>query len=231
MFSESSGNRAQIVQEICAVTETVTDTGMTCNDCRGRYVQRPHRRAEPGAGRWRGLMQNCIIAHSVVILLMASCGRSAHRSFVNEHPVELDEHCVSGSVEECRSAVQTIRVELGDRSYPIYVGSGLLQAGEELLQHVGDKVLIVTNTKVGPLYGLMVRQNLERQGVEVHQIVLPDGEEHKNMNTMLRIIDAALESRLDRQSTIIALGGGVIGDMAGFAASIFLRGIKFVQVQ
>lgn len=124
-----------------------------------------------------------------------------------------------------------LNVDLGDRSYPIYIGSGLLAAGEELQKHVtSKKALIVTNTKVGPLYSSTVRAALEKKGVEVSEVVLPDGEEYKTMDILMNIIDAAMEAKLDRKSTMVALGGGVIGDMCGFAASIFQRGIKFVQI-
>jgi 3-dehydroquinate synthase len=138
------------------------------------------------------------------------------------------------------SAVSTLRlngvsdvvnVDLGDRSYPIYIGRDLLNIGDELRKHVTcKKALIVTNTKVGPLYTAQVRKNLEQGGVEVFEIVLPDGEEFKTMEVMMMIIDKAMEIKLDRKSAMIALGGGVIGDTTGFAAAIYQRGIKFVQV-
>jgi 3-dehydroquinate synthase len=124
-----------------------------------------------------------------------------------------------------------VTVDLGDRSYPIYIGRDLLNSGDELRKHVtSKKALIVTNTKVGPIYSAKVRANLEKNGVEVFEVVLPDGEEFKTMDVMMKIIDKAMEVRLDRKSTMIALGGGVIGDTTGFAAAIYQRGIKFVQV-
>jgi 3-dehydroquinate synthase len=125
----------------------------------------------------------------------------------------------------------TLNVELGDRSYPIYTGSSLLSSGDLLRQHVkSKKALIVTNTIVGPLYSSLVRKALEKSGVEVSEVILPDGEEYKTMDVLMNIIDAAMDAKLDRKSTMIALGGGVVGDMCGFAASIYQRGIKFIQV-
>jgi 3-dehydroquinate synthase len=134
------------------------------------------------------------------------------------------------------AAGQTIHsqvdVDLGDRSYPIYIGQGMLLDGALIRKHVkSKKALIVTNTKVGPLYSAQVRKALEQDGkVEVFEVVLPDGEEFKTMDVLMKILDAAMENKLDRKSTMIALGGGVVGDMTGFAAAIYQRGIKFVQI-
>lgn len=127
-----------------------------------------------------------------------------------------------------------VDVDLGDRSYPIYIGQGLLSSGELIRKHVtSKKCLIVTNTKVGPLYSAAVRKALEQEHgrkVEVFEVVLPDGEEHKTMEVLMLILDAAMTHKLDRKSTMIALGGGVVGDMTGFAAAIYQRGIKFIQI-
>lgn len=126
---------------------------------------------------------------------------------------------------------EVVDVDLGDRSYPIYIGQGMVDVGDELRKHVtSKKAMIVTNTKIGPLYSAKVRAALEQQGTEVYEVILPDGEEHKNMDELMKVVDACMEARLDRKSTMIALGGGVIGDMTGFAAAIYQRGIKFVQV-
>lgn len=124
-----------------------------------------------------------------------------------------------------------LEVDLGDRSYPIYIGTGNLKLGEQLRAHVkSKKALIVTNTVVGPLYSSDVRKGLESAGVEVFEVTLPDGEEFKNMEVLMTIIDAAMDAKLDRKSTMIALGGGVVGDMTGFAAAIYQRGVNFVQI-
>ena len=130
--------------------------------------------------------------------------------------------------------MDTVTVDLGDRrSYPIYIGRGLLDTDGALLRsHVkGKSVLVVTNDKVAPLYLEKVLQVLKADGhLNVHSLVLPDGEQHKNMDTLGVVTDRALELSLDRQSTFVALGGGVIGDLVGFAAAIYQRGVNFIQV-
>jgi len=124
-----------------------------------------------------------------------------------------------------------LNVDLGDRSYPIYIGTGLLDNGDEIRRHVtSKKALIVTNTKVGPLYLSKVKSALEADGIQVFEAILPDGEEYKNMEQLMKIIDAAMTAKLDRKSTFVALGGGVVGDMTGFAAAIYQRGVKFIQI-
>ena len=124
-----------------------------------------------------------------------------------------------------------LEVDLGSRSYSIYIDSGSLKSGDLVRKYVkSKKALIVTNTKVGPLYSSFVRKSLENTGVEVSEVVLPDGEEFKTMECLMLIIDQAMKSKLDRKSTMIALGGGVVGDMTGFAAAIYQRGIKFIQI-
>lgn len=126
-----------------------------------------------------------------------------------------------------------VNVDLGNRSYPIYIGSGLLNKPELLQRHVhGKKVLIVTNTTVAPLYLDKVVDALTsgNPNVSVESVILPDGEQYKDMNTLMEVFDKAIESRLDRRCTFVALGGGVIGDMCGFAAASFLRGVNFIQI-
>ncbi|KAL4378493.1 hypothetical protein GQ457_02G006790 [Hibiscus cannabinus] len=138
------------------------------------------------------------------------------------------------SVGEKSSAAPTIvDVDLGNRSYPIYIGSGLLDQHELLQKHVhGKKVLVVTNTTIAPLYLDKVVDALTRgnPNVSVENVILPDGEKYKNMETLMKVFDKAIESRLDRRCTFVALGGGVIGDMCGFAAASFLRGVNFIQI-
>lgn len=126
-----------------------------------------------------------------------------------------------------------VNVDLGNRSYPIYIGSGLLEKPELLQRHVhGKKVLIVTNTTVAPLYLDKVVDALTsgNPNVSVESVILPDGEQYKDMDTLMKVFDKAIESRLDRRCTFVALGGGVIGDMCGFAAASFLRGVNFIQI-
>ncbi|KAJ8451918.1 hypothetical protein Cgig2_007401 [Carnegiea gigantea] len=126
-----------------------------------------------------------------------------------------------------------VEVDLGNRSYPIYIGSGLLDQPDLLQRHVhGKSVLVVTNTTIAPLYLDKVVDALTRDNpkVKVETVILPDGEQYKNMETLMKVFDKAIESRLDRRTTFVALGGGVIGDMCGFAAAAFLRGVNFIQI-
>ncbi|KAK9810329.1 hypothetical protein WJX72_008792 [[Myrmecia] bisecta] len=128
--------------------------------------------------------------------------------------------------------MQVVDVDLGDRSYPIYIGSGLLDQASLLRQHVpGKRALVVTNETVAPLYLERCVQALRQDGtLDVETVVLPDGEQYKSLEVVNKVWDKALESRLDRQTTFVALGGGVIGDMTGFAAACYQRGVHFIQV-
>jgi 3-dehydroquinate synthase len=125
--------------------------------------------------------------------------------------------------------VNTLRVELGSRSYPILIGSGLLARADLLSQHVPARdVLLVSNTTVAPLYAAALRKGLgDRRVVEV---TLPDGEEHKTLTTVSRVLDVLVANRFARDAAVVALGGGVVGDMAGFAAACYQRGVAYVQV-
>jgi 3-dehydroquinate synthase len=128
-------------------------------------------------------------------------------------------------------AMQTLEVSLGDRSYPIHIGNGLLTKAELLLPHLKRKqVAIVTNTTVAPLYLESLSKTLRDAGVSVIPIILPDGEVYKNSDTLNQIYDALLQNRCERTTTLIALGGGVIGDLTGYAAATYLRGVPFIQV-
>ena len=123
----------------------------------------------------------------------------------------------------------TLTVDLGDRSYPIVIGRGLLGGGYDLGAHLrGDDCLVVTNETVGPLYLDKLLANLE--GRNVSSIALPDGEAHKTLATMQSILDRLVESGANRDTTVVALGGGVVGDIAGFAAACYMRGVAFAQV-
>lgn len=127
--------------------------------------------------------------------------------------------------------MKTIRVELGERSYPIYIGTNLIDSAELYKPHLsGNLCAIVTNTTVGPLYANRIQKTLEHLGQKVIQIVLPDGEAFKTWETLQLIFDGLLKEGADRKSTIIAVGGGVVGDMAGFAAASYMRGISFIQI-
>ena len=127
--------------------------------------------------------------------------------------------------------IQTLNVALGDRSYPIHIGSGVLDRADLLVPHLGQKkVLVVSNTTVAPLYFDRLRSTLEKAGISVISVILPDGEKYKDWNTLNLIFDALLGAHCERGTTLIALGGGVIGDMGGFAASCYQRGMPFIQI-
>lgn len=125
--------------------------------------------------------------------------------------------------------MQTLHVDLGERSYPIYIGAEVLACDGVLAAHVvGRQVAIVTNETVAPLYLAVLERALA--GFAITSIVLPDGESYKTWETLQLVFDGLLGARHDRRTTVIALGGGVIGDMAGFAASCYQRGVNFIQV-
>ena len=127
--------------------------------------------------------------------------------------------------------MRTLTVALGARSYPIHIGAGLVARADLLLAHLkAPLAAIVSNETVAPLYLTGLASALRDQGVRVTEILLPDGEEHKNLQTLNRIFDALLENRCERATTIIALGGGVVGDLAGFAAATYQRGVPFIQL-
>lgn len=126
----------------------------------------------------------------------------------------------------------SIEVALGDRSYPILIGSGLLAGGCEPLAALaaGRQVAVVTNDVVAPLYAAAVERIVRPVAAQVITVALPDGEANKDWATLNRVFDRLLEARFDRQCLVVALGGGVVGDMAGFAAALYQRGVEFVQV-
>jgi len=123
----------------------------------------------------------------------------------------------------------TITVQLGDRSYPIIIGSGLLGGGFDLTPHLAENdCLIVSNTTVAPLYLQKLTADLD--GCSVESIDLPDGEAFKTVETASMVLDKLVSSRANRDTTVIALGGGVVGDITGFAAACYMRGVAFIQV-
>lgn len=125
--------------------------------------------------------------------------------------------------------MRKVTVELGERSYPILIGSGLLSSGEVLPDLLREaRVLVVSNSTVAPLYLARVLDTL--RGREAHSLILPDGEVYKTLDTMEDIVSELLRHRLGRDACLIALGGGVIGDITGFAAACYQRGIRYLQV-
>ena len=125
----------------------------------------------------------------------------------------------------------TVHIALADRSYNIAIAAGLLDSAAAWAQLPrAHAALIVTNTTVAPLYAKRLQQALAAHYPKVHTVVLPDGEGYKNWETLNLIFDALLGHGCDRHTVLFALGGGVVGDMTGFAAASYMRGVPFVQV-
>ncbi len=125
--------------------------------------------------------------------------------------------------------MQTLTVELGSRSYPIYIGENLLSRTDLITAHINSqRVVIISNETVAPLYLEQLKLSLTEFNCQ--EIILPDGEQYKNATTLESIFDALLEQRCPRDSTIIALGGGVVGDITGFASACYQRGVDFIQI-
>jgi 3-dehydroquinate synthase len=123
----------------------------------------------------------------------------------------------------------SLKVNLGDRSYPICIGKNLLDHHELLTQYIpGNSALVISNETVAPLY--MDKVEAALSGLKYKTLVLPDGEEYKNLETLNTIYDCLLNNKFDRNTTIIALGGGVIGDISGYAAATYQRGVHFIQI-
>ena len=125
--------------------------------------------------------------------------------------------------------IKTLQLSLGERSYPIHIGPGLISQPDLYRPHIrGRQVMLVSNETVAPLYLQNVRETLS--GYQLEQVILPDGEEYKTLEILNRIFDALLEKRFNRNCCLVALGGGVIGDMTGFAAASYQRGVDFIQL-
>ena len=129
------------------------------------------------------------------------------------------------------SIFSTVQIALAERSYPISIGSGLLgQTSSFAALPPASTAVIVSNTTVAPMYAQQLQSNLLKRYKSVHLVTLPDGEAYKNWETLNQIFDALLEQGCDRKTVLFALGGGVVGDMTGFAAASYMRGVPFVQV-
>ncbi len=129
------------------------------------------------------------------------------------------------------TASSNVEVRLGERSYTIAIGDGLLKQGLPAAITAGmTQIALVSNTVVHPLYGGQLAEKLRATGLKVTAVILPDGEDHKNWQTLNLIYDGLLTSRCDRKTLLIALGGGVVGDMVGFAAATYQRGVQYVQI-
>lgn len=128
--------------------------------------------------------------------------------------------------------MKTININVSSKNYDIHIGKGILSSAGDIIKGLGfdGKILIVTDDNVAPLYLETVENSIANSGIEVYKLILPSGEEHKNMESILKIYEAAAKNNINRKDMFVALGGGVIGDMTGFAAATFLRGIKYVQI-
>lgn len=129
-----------------------------------------------------------------------------------------------------KRSVQPVHVHLGDRSYPIFIGAGLLGDPQYVVPHISGckQILIVSNTTVAPLY--LERCRSAFSGFDAATVILPDGEAHKDLDHVNRIYDELLRNRFSRGCVLVALGGGVVGDMTGFAAATYQRGVNFIQI-
>jgi 3-dehydroquinate synthase len=123
-----------------------------------------------------------------------------------------------------------LRVNLAERSYPILIGPGLLAREELLRQALGATAAVVTSDRIAPLYLDQAGAAVRRAGARLITVIVPDGESAKTWETLNTVHDALLANRCDRKTTIVALGGGVIGDLAGFAAATYQRGVPFIQI-
>ncbi len=125
----------------------------------------------------------------------------------------------------------TLTVDLGERSYPIYIGANLLEESKLLCNHIhGNSAVIVSNGTVAPIYLKDIEASLDTQNIRFDVVILNDGEQYKTIDSVMKIIETLLTQRHDRQTTLIALGGGVVGDITGFAAAIYQRGVNFIQI-
>jgi 3-dehydroquinate synthase len=186
---------------------------------------------------WRSLYSSAFL---VVLFFLSTCTTLGDAFSSDLLPTTARSVLSSTTTLAAVSSVDTennydvVKVDLSDgRDYPIYIGTSYSdeQASSMLLSHVhGSKVLIVTNDRIAPMYLEKYQTLLNQEGKDVFTLVLPDGEEYKNMEILQRVLDKALEETLDRKCTFVALGGGVIGDMVGFAAAIYQRGVNFIQI-
>ena len=140
----------------------------------------------------------------------------------------MSEPLVSTEADAATATERTLHIALGERGYPIRIGAGLLGRRDALAEHVPRRAMIVTDERVAPLY--LERAIAALGDVPASHVVLPSGEAHKHLGTLERIHEALLRERFDRGGTVVALGGGVVGDVAGFAAASYQRGVALVQV-
>ncbi len=126
--------------------------------------------------------------------------------------------------------MKTLDLDLGTHAYPIHIGEDLLRHKDLVAPYLSQEVMVVTNETIAPLYLSRLNAVLEREGRRVATVILPDGEQYKTLDVLNRIFTALLEANFSRRCTLVALGGGVVGDMTGFAAAAYQRGVPFVQI-
>lgn len=139
--------------------------------------------------------------------------------------------CMLSEIFTVMPQSQTVHIDLGERSYPIVIASDVLGAAATFAHcPPAAQAVIVTNETVQPLYAAQLQSALQTRYAQVHTVALPDGESYKDWSTLNLIFDALLQAGCDRKTVLFALGGGVVGDMTGFAAACYMRGVPFVQV-
>jgi 3-dehydroquinate synthase len=188
--------------------------------------------------RLEELMEQREPLYREIARLVVDTGRPNVQSMVQTILDQLDalgaprpENAPAANLSMNQQSTISLSVDLGERSYPITIGPKLLTDPALLARHIqGRQVAIVTNTTVAPLYLEQVAAPLRAAGREVITIVLPDGEQYKTQESLMQVYDALLANRCDRKVTMVALGGGVIGDLTGYAAASYMRGVSFVQI-
>eukprot|EP00986_Skeletonema_menzelii_P005549 scaffold2050_cov121-Skeletonema_menzelii.AAC.1 len=186
--------------------------------------------------RWLHLATTALLLSTNPAASFSSCSVSSSSS---SRPSSSTLSVASTPPQETSTSYDTVKVDLSNgRDYPIYIGSDFTdkEAAALLRKHIhGKRVLLITNDRIAPLYleryqQLLADNSVDDKELVVDTVVLPDGEENKSYDVMAMVLDKALELGLDRKSTFVALGGGVIGDMVGFASAIYQRGVNFVQI-
>eukprot|EP00986_Skeletonema_menzelii_P005548 scaffold2049_cov134-Skeletonema_menzelii.AAC.7 len=187
--------------------------------------------------RWLHLATTALLLSTNPAASFSSCSVSSSSS---SRPSSSTLSVASTPPQETSTSYDTVKVDLSNgRDYPIYIGSDFTdkEAAALLRKHIhGKRVLLITNDRIAPLYleryqQLLADNSVDDKELVVDTVVVPDGEENKSYDVMAMVLDKALELGLDRKSTFVALGGGVIGDMVGFASAIYQRGVNFVQEQ
>ena len=191
---------------------------------------RPLLKTENPRAKLQELFEQRDALYSEVATLVVHTSKQSVHTLVARLKKRLSPSAPTHETEQM-TIIQTLNVGLGERSYPIHIGRDLLNHPELLLDFIPTKrAVVVTNTTVAPLYLERVKTQLAQHGVQLQSIILPDGEQYKTATSLHQIYDELLEQRSERNTPLIALGGGVIGDMTGYAAATYLRGVPFIQI-